>query len=40
MIELMKLPFKESALAPYVSEETVQFHYGNTIRPMWIKSTN
>ena len=28
MIELMKLPFKESALAPYVSEETVQFHYG------------
>ena len=24
----MKLPFKESALAPYVSEETVQFHYG------------
>lgn len=28
MLELMKLPFKESALTPYVSVETVAFHYG------------
>lgn len=28
MFELMKLPFKENALAPFVSENTVQFHYG------------
>ncbi len=27
MFELMKLPFKEDALEPYVSAETVRFHY-------------
>lgn len=28
MFELMKLPFKENALVPVISENTVQFHYG------------
>ena len=28
MIELMRLPFKEDALTPYISEKTLQFHYG------------
>ena len=28
MLELMKLPFREDALAPVVSEKTVRLHYG------------
>ncbi len=28
MLELMKLPFEEDALEPYISEKTVRFHYG------------
>lgn len=27
MFELMKLPFKDNALAPFVSAETISFHY-------------
>ena len=32
--KLPKLPFNEDALEPVISKETIEFHYGNTIRPM------
>jgi Fe-Mn family superoxide dismutase len=28
MIEFMNLPFKENELEPFISEETIKFHYG------------
>ena len=28
MIELPKLPFEENALVPFLSAETMQYHYG------------
>lgn len=44
--ELYKLPYNENALAPYISEKTLQFHYGkhhagyvNTLNDL-IKGTN
>ena len=27
MIEFMNLPFKENELEPFISEETIKFHY-------------
>ena len=28
MFELPKLPYEKNALAPYISEETIEYHYG------------
>ena len=32
--EKIALPYAKNALAPYISEETMSYHYDSTIKPM------